>query len=375
VAENENPSLREAMEQAYTQTQESPPAVEAPVSPPAEVPPTDPSDAPPAATPSPDQGTPRDASGRFVPKDPAAPPVEKETGGKTVGETVETGLTPPLNPAAKDPTASWSAGDREMFKTLPEAGQKFLLRRHADMERGFTQKTQAIAALKEYEPVAEMFRPYEHQLRVQGLTAAQVIGKWASAEQMLQQNPGAALQQLGRMYGVEVQIGGQERPAKAEQASWLDADPKIRQLEAAVQQSQAFIAEQQQRHNEAQIQQFAEGKDSSGKLLRPYIENPNVVAEMVASVHGWRAAGRQPDLQKIYEIACWSVPEVRDEIDAARRDAERRDAERQAREKAAAAAKAGVSVGSGAPIPGQDSPAQHRDVRKTVADAWDHVHR
>ena len=43
-----------------------------------------------------------------------------------------------------------------MFAALPEAGQKFLLRRHRELEADYTQKTMALAGLRDFEPVAEL---------------------------------------------------------------------------------------------------------------------------------------------------------------------------------------------------------------------------
>ena len=92
----------------------------------------------------------------------------------------------PAGPPAHEPPANWKASDREMFRGLPEAAQKFVLARHKAMEADHTRKTQAIAELKrEYEPVEEVFAPYRELMRTRGLTARDLIEGWVNVERRL----------------------------------------------------------------------------------------------------------------------------------------------------------------------------------------------
>lgn len=373
--------LATAVEAAYDKAHgpsESPPAEPAPASSPEpEV--AAPSTEPAATTASPDRV--RDDKGRFLPKEATALPIEGAPGVAKAGS--EPSLEPakaaaPAEPAAKDPTTSWPAGDRDMFKNLPELAQKFLLRRHREMEAGFTQKTQAVAHLRDYEPVAELFQPYQAQLKMAGLTASQVIHKWAAAEQALQQDARGTLIRLAHMYGIDPkELAGaapaqQQEPSQGGGPSWLEGDPVVQQLRNQVGQSQAHIAQFMQNQAMGQIQSFADMRDSKGSLAHPYFEK--VVGEMIALTQTERAAGRTPDLEAIYSKACWANPEAREELLAAQRDAQRRDDARKSQEKAAASAKAGISVGSGAPLPGTDRPAP-QSLDKTIAEAWNRAHR
>jgi hypothetical protein len=359
-----------AYEKAHSAPTDSPPAAAPPESSPQEDAPA--SEAPPAAGPQ------RDEHGRFRAKEAApaegpakpeaAPPVEPPQASDQGAAKA---------PAAKDPTAAWPVGDREMFKELPEAAQKFLLRRHREMESGFTQKTMALAGLKDFEPVAELFRPYESQLKVQGLKPADIIQRWAAAEQFLQQNPAEALSRIGRMYGIEIEVKGQgnaTQPLNPQgsvgadaNGSWLAGDPVLQQMQAKLAQLEHAKAEQERQHYSSQIDQFANMRTPEGKLAHPYFER---VRQAMAGLIYSSPQGQAPDLEAIYQKAIWADPEVRDELLAAQRDA----AARAAREKAAAAGKAGISLGSGAPLPGSDRPAP-QSLDQTIREAWNRAHR
>jgi hypothetical protein len=379
VAENETGSIRDAMEQAYSKATTEPPAA-------SDAPPADPAPAgdgpvasssagsePPAAP----SGRERDEHGRFKAKDTAAP---TEGGAETAGASAQpqapTTDKPETAPQAKDPTASWSAADREAFKSWPEAAQLQFLRRYKEMEAGVTRKFQEVAHLRDFEPVAELFRPYEAQLKMQGLKASDVINQWASAEAALRQDPASALKQLGRMYGVDVQIGGQggtqpanspvNVPLDGQNPSWIAGDPEHQRLRQEVDYLKQLQQQQERTHFQGQVNAFASAKGVDGKLAHPYFEQ--VRTRMGAAIASL-PEGAVPDLEALYQEAIWAHPEVREELLAAQRDAAKREQERQAREKAAAAARAGVSIGSGAPIPGQDGPAP-QSLRKTLEEAW-----
>ncbi|MGH6892228.1 MAG: hypothetical protein ACREEP_08235 [Dongiaceae bacterium] len=351
----EDTSVRAELEKAFAEA-ETPPAE--PTSPPAPTPePGVPHEAGPAAPPG---ERPRDEKGRFLP--------EKKLADETAGLPVSSPVSPPpvetTAESKPDPLSGMgmTKGDMEMFRALPEAAQKFLSRRYREMDTGRQQKETALAGLRDYEPVAEMFAPYQGQLKAAGLTAAQVIQRWASAEQALQQDARGTLIRLAQMYGVDPkELAGeapQQAAATAQNAgpSWLEGDPVVQQLRSQVAQAQAHIQQFTQGQAEAQIQSFADMRDAKGALAHPYFEK--VVDEMIALTRGERASGRAPDLEAIYQKACRANDEIYQELSAAQRDAAAKDYERRAREKAAAAGKAGISVGSGAPLPGGDSSAE-----------------
>jgi hypothetical protein len=374
--ENESTSLDAAVTAAYEKAHapEPPPAAPSspapePASPAAPETPSEPAAAPPS------DGRVRDEHGRFKAKGdtqetPANPPVSEK------GDTLVAGKGVTLPPLDKSLQAmGMTAGDAEMFKALPEQAQKFLTRRYREMEAGLKD----VLPLREFQPVAEMFKPYEAQLRMAGLTPSGVIQRWAAAEQMLQQNPVAALHRLAQMYGVELggPANGHQQALQAPQQggesgpSWLAADPLMQRTQQELDWVKQQLAERETQHYAGQIDQFASMKTPEGKLAHPYFEK---VRQRMGAMVGSLPQGAAPDLEALYQEACWGHPEIREELLAAQRDAAARAAQSAAQAKAAAAGKAGISLGSGAPLPGSDRPAP-QSMDAVLNEAWNRAHR
>ena len=82
----------------------------------------------------------------------------------------------PDRSAALVPPPNWKTSDKEIFNTLPEPAQKFLLDRHKAMEADHTRKTQAIAEFRrEYEPVDQLFAPHRAFMKERGISSREVI--------------------------------------------------------------------------------------------------------------------------------------------------------------------------------------------------------
>jgi hypothetical protein len=374
--ENESTSLDAAVTAAYEKAHapEPPPAAPSspapePASPAAPETPSEPAAAPPS------DGRVRDEHGRFKAKDTAAP---TEGGAETAGASAQPQAPTTVKPEPDKhlQAMGMTAGDAEMFKALPEAAQKFLTRRYREMETGLKD----VLPLREFQPVAEMFKPYEAQLRMAGLTPSGVIQRWAAAEQMLQQNPVAALGRLAQMYGVDLAQIAPQASQQASQApqqggdsgpSWLAADPLMQRTQQELDWVKAQLAERETQHYAGQIDQFANMKGQDGKLAHPYFEK---VRQRMGAMVGSLPQGAVPDLEALYQEACWGHPEIREELLAAQRDAAARAAQSAAQAKAAAAGKAGISLGSGAPLPGSDRPAP-QSMDAVLNEAWNRAHR
>jgi hypothetical protein len=373
--ENNDTSLDAAVTAAYEKAHapEPPPAAPSspapePASPAAPEAPSEPAAAPPT------DGRVRDEHGRFK---------AKETAGEATEGTLATSEPKPLGPGGAVPkpdldkslqAMGMTPGDVESFKALPEAQQKFLTRRYREMETGLKD----VLPLREFQPVAEMFKPYEAQLRAEGLTAAGVIQRWAGAEQALQQNPYGAIQWLAGKYGVDLAKfanGAQQAPQAPQQGgenpSWLAADPLMQRTQQELDWVKRQLVEREQSHYAGQIDQFASMKTPEGKLAHPYFEK---VRQRMGAMVGSLPQGIVPDLEALYQEACWGHPEIREELLAAQRDAAARAAQSTAQAKAAAAGKAGISLGSGAPLPGSDRPAP-QSMDAILDEAWNRTHR
>lgn len=303
----------------------------------------------------------RDASGRFV----RAADGSQQQQQADVGQQ---GATATQAAGPVEPPAHWPEDAKAKFKALTPEAQGFLLERHKAMEADYTRKTQAIAPLREFEPVAQMFAPYRQQLASQGLTPATIIQRWASMEQALS-NPQTALQAIRnivRAYNIDVaQLTG-----NGEQHQQY-VDPEIKSLkdelaalkrESESRQRTELAAKQDATLSE--MEAFAQQKDGSGNLAHPHFDE--VIADMTALAHAERMAGRQPKLQDLYDRAVWANPTTRAKLTAAQQAAAAKKAHDEAMAKSKRANTAGASV-SGSPNGSGAAPASEEDLRTTIA--------
>lgn len=97
---------------------------------------------------------PRDEHGRFVSRETPELPGEQTQQAKPA--VPAPAIPETQRPQAPDPASSsqapesWSEQDRAMFAKLPKEGQEFLTRRYGEMERDYTQKSQANATAVQF---------------------------------------------------------------------------------------------------------------------------------------------------------------------------------------------------------------------------------
>jgi len=246
-----------------------------------------------------------------------------------------------------------------------------VLRRHQEMEADYTRKTTAIAAFKrEYEPVDQLFAPFEDQIKAAGFTKAGLIQAWAGVEKKLTSGQGvevvADLQrtynldknQIARALGLTSPAAGVETPPAPDAAAPIQLPPEVlRTLQSLDQRQQQFdqhlTRQQQERQTEATnrvmstIAAFRDAKDQNGNLLHPHyadLEN-----EMVILANGIRASGGEPDLKDLYDKAVWANPSTRQKVldgQNAAQEAQRKAVEEQQRKEARAKAERARRAGS-----------------------------
>lgn len=338
----------------------------------------------------------RGADGKFLPKDAQpesteAPPVAPEA-----SQATEEQPKPETAPKAPDATARWPEADKAMFKTLPKEAQDFVLRRHREMEGDYTKKTQGFADFrKTYEPVAQMFAPFEPQMRQQGWTPGTLIKAWGDVEQQLMSGKGhEVVARIIKDYRVDVskipglssapQSSAVVNTAATQPAAGPSFDPAVETLLEAKfgklltplqEQLQALANEattrqraqqlEQQRAAESTVQTFIDAKAPNGEPAHPHYAE--VEEHMVILARAERQKGLSPDLNQIYEQAVWANPSTREKLRAAESAALVAKANEAARAKAAAARKASASV-TGAPSAGQ-TPAAPKTGSRTLREA------
>lgn len=327
---------------------------------------------------------PRGPDGKFVKAEAAEAP-------EPVQEAAEPALEA-TKPAAPEPdaefakaTAKWSPQAREMLTKLPAEAQAFLVERHRAMEGDYSRKMNEVTALRrDYEPIDQLFRPYEGDLQARGLTKAGLIQAWYNVEKGLMaggdtaaqmaaaiiQNYKIPLAAMTRALGMQSQVPADPVDPQPENGQPVRLPPEI--VQKLSEQEQVLRALQQDAQQRRQyefnsaasrvmsdIERFKSETDSSGALLHPHFDE---VEQMMAHyTNVARASGQPvPPLSELYDTAVWANPSTRAQLQQAQaaaaqaqRAAEEKKRADEARAKAEKARRAGSSV-TGAPGSGQN---------------------
>lgn len=210
-------------------------------------------------------------------------------------------------PQAQAPS-HWPAEKREAFSRLPREAQDFILERHKDMEADYTRKTMELAEQrKPLEEFSKLFEPMKQQLELAGRTPAQVTQQLLAAQRFLDTNPAEALKWLAQSYKVDL------NNLVAPKADEEYMDPTMKALRDEVNQLKAQLqAEKQavQRENADAVQKtitdFAATKNADGTAKYPHFDQ-------LRSLMGPIVAGGKT-LEQAYELASYTLPEVRERI-------------------------------------------------------------
>jgi hypothetical protein len=277
-------------------------------------------------------------NGRFASKnstesatDPAAPVTD--VAGQTAEKTQEQ-----AKPAIDAPI-SWTAEKKAEWASVPPALQEYISLRDKESHEAITRAGQQIKA---FEPIRNVIEQYGHTFQKNGLQPHDGIARMMAVNEMLEQNPRAAIAEIAKAYGVNLQ--GEPAPdASPENARVADLEAKLAKVEShlTAQQRQQLQAE-----NNALAREIADFANDP-KNPRPHFES---VRKVMA---GLMQSGAAETMQEAYDRAVYADPTIRQSIlaDQQKANEEKRKADEAERVKAAKKA-AGVNVRSS---PGQSN--------------------
>lgn len=256
----------------------------------------------------------------------------------------------------------WSDSDKTLFAGQPREVQQFMLDRHKAMEGDYTRKSMEVADFRRtWEPVQDIFAPYEQELRASGTSPGQLVNQWAGTYLALQNDPAGTLRALANQYGVDL---------AADDEGYTD--PVVGNLQQQLHQLQNSMAQREQMEYaskqaaiESTIHDFKEMKTEAGELAHPYFDD--VMEDMLALASAERAAGRNPEIHTLYEIAVWMNPSLRERQVEAQLKAAEEKRKNEARQKAEAARRAGTHVTGS---PGGAVPSEDLDLRDQIANLF-----
>lgn len=278
----------------------------------------------------------RDDKGRFAPK-----PGEKAPTTKLNGATATQTPTPEAKPPESAPVAakapqSLTPAEREAFSKWPADAQKALLRRDADVQKGF----QDIAQVREVATrFANAISPYAPLIQASGQDPASYVGGLMQTVATLTHgNPGqkaAVLAQAMKAYGVPVEafIAAYDGSPAPQQQQQEFRDPRVDQLYAGIAAQQQHAQRQAITQQSAEVQTFAASHE--------FFEDVRATMGDLFEMNQRRGIAKP--LDALYADAVKLHPEISKVMD--QREAAKRVANAQA--STARSKAAGVSVKSG----------------------------
>lgn len=257
--------------------------------------------------------------------------------------------------------ASLRADEREEFLRLPKEAQRkvadLLSRRESDLVRHLHQKTQELAQKERvYQSLTSALEPVSQEWKLRGIDPAKKIQTYVEFESLLEREPDRAVAWLADEYAVDLRALVAKKSASAAQV-----DPRVKDLEAKVNELTGQITSQQVAATEAENQRlvatmhsWASQTDASGKPMRPFASDllgsiANVADGIIEASPG---VSVHEALDKAYEQVLWANPQTRQvllqqQIEAVKQQHQKTKTDRVAAAKSKAVSVTGSSVSNG----------------------------
>jgi hypothetical protein len=281
-------------------------------------------------------------NGRFVAKNPAesAPDAPAPEVAVQTAETTQEQAKPAI-----DAPISWAAEQKAKWATLPPDTQAYIAQRDKESHEAISRAGQQIKA---FEPIGKVIEQFSHVFQKNGLQPHDGIARMMAVNEMLENNPKAAIAEIAKAYGVNLQ-GETEQNAEPSSA-------RAAELEAEVARIKSHLTEQHNKQVKAESDALAREIADFAKD-KPHFES---VRKVMA---GLMSSGAAETMQDAYDKAIYADPTIRQslQVDAQKAAEDKRkadEAERVAKAKKAA----GVNVKS--------SPGQSSQVKTMDDDLW-----
>jgi hypothetical protein len=275
-------------------------------------------------------------------------------------------------PTVSAPT-SWAADKRALLDKADPALRDYVALREKQQQDGVAKlKAEYEGRLGNLAPIAEALRPVEARLRVNNIHPAQYVSNLAAADEALRTNPLQAIQEVARMYGIDLgqlQTGGQ-------QGYQAPLDPNLAALQQRLEQTERFLnsriqAEQQEKqtHILSVIERF-----KSDPTNEHYEAVEADMLHEVAHIKNTRP-DLSPDqvLKEAYDRAVHANPETRAKVFAAQQTAQEAARKAEAEKKASEARRvAQTNVATRGTVGA--SPSTPKSMEETIRQAADRIY-
>lgn len=253
------------------------------------------------------------------------------------------------------PPAAWTVAAKALFRELPEAARKEILKRETDYAKGIQQHAEAA---KGYDRLMNEIRPYDAMIRSVNSTPEGMIRDLLKTSYMLRtgtpQERGSLIMQLVQSFGADISpfLGNtgynndeadsnQQVQQQIQQQVNQLVSPYVERMKAFEQQQTSMLGQQENQalnETKSQIEAFQNATAEDGSPKHMYFENVrNTMATMIRN-------GDAQNLEQAYEMACWANPEVRAALIASQQKAAEAQRLEEAKRKAKDAKKSSFNV-------------------------------
>lgn len=210
-------------------------------------------------------------------------------------------------PEGLQPLEHWSEDVKEAFSRVDPEAQQAWIDQHKTFQRGYNELVEKSKGFEQeisgFSEVNNILKEFEPMWRAQGMNVAQGVGQLTQWAYALAANPTEVLPQLAEMYGVQLGELVKEAPYVAPEDR--ARDQRMNQLEQQIQQQSQAEVQRQQQQLIGQIEAFRDEVDADGNQLHEHFD------DVIDQITGMYQRGFEGNLSEAYEQACWTNPEVR----------------------------------------------------------------
>lgn len=286
---------------------------------------------------------------------------DRDEAGRFRGDTVqadatqETEVPPDQSPATEQEQAvtpaipapqSWSAEAKAKWATLPPDLQDFVAKRERESHEAITRQGQQIKA---YEPIQRVLEQHRDVFERNGVTVDDGISRLLAAQQMLENDPVAAIGTLAQAYGVDLaQFGQRTQPSGNLPPEVAQLHQEIAMLKRQLNDTSTRIATREKAEAETQFQSTQSLIDKFAADKSDWAELEGDILFEINGIKANIAAGNieklPPEviLERAYQRAVRNNPEITAKRAEEERKAKEAKAVEDARKRAEAARKANL---------------------------------
>ena len=215
---------------------------------------------------------------------------------------------------------TWLKPDHGEWDKYPDALRKQIEQREKEYAQGIEKHA---TSAKAWEPVAEALKPFEQQMRAQGIAPQQYVGQLIEADKYLRAEPVQAINWLIQQYLPGYDIHALADWMHQNQVQTQKVDPlqqKITALEQKITQMESIPQQQMLAATNATISEWSKDKPHYAKLERTIMG----LIQADPDVRQRFRVDPKATLDSLYEQASYAHPGVRESIlnerDKARED-------------------------------------------------------